>query len=946
MSPSLASRRERRQTKPTAPVRQKIDDLQEKRQRKEQAKEKSKEKALTIRKASLINHEGDNLMYQPAASFIAATITGDDDLDRRRFDEARATHILNMLAHRGDGDWSLHYRLGEVGLPLLQEARDHPGSKVIERAIGELAITSGNEKGKLKAVDNPGPGAATSGARSTIYSGITVGKSPAESSVKRGMFLSNLIQSRLTDYPDNATPRLAYPSASPAAATKRQAASSDDPPTSKKARVNSTRAPKPISPGGPAQRAVALAPRGLKILPAETSSAKPVTRLEIVPLGSQCRNDIPGSQSNKAPIESEPHKLTVSGDNHHLDSPRLSKPSPPHSAAAPRPPTPSRLTQPVRRYLEAQNPDEDWFNEDIPQPRASKRGATANDNTPRHRLPPAMSVRDRLATRPIANHERQPVTANRDSVDRTPVAKPRTDKQQTGRAPVEKPRAYRQQASRAPLEKPRTDKRQGHMLPLNNPRSGTSRDMRPQESRSLVARRMRNTHIAPSSRKKPATVVRQPVPARNLQRRRLNRREQEPLANQEGEEDEERRCITPDDNQRYLMPHPNDKLTVGSFKGHEQKVVKLMIKKAKPWIIACGTFSWRAEDPGDEVPNVDTIVARSFGMACRERAQRFVLLSEHITCVKTLVTTYRHSVKDVIMPLVERWSGFSEGHKSYNRKLARWLLPDAFHEGFPESGGDRAPFESELIYVIVGRTLFGPGKLGIVDAARFSPIPIRFLAFLCSICNHVIYCYRHGAFDWDEHLKSSVQEQAFQEYLALLVEMQGERPNAIELICAMMYDNCRTEAGYAPIAPVDRRPRNWAPDIARDYVPRFVVPAANNGDQSDSDGSVSAHGAQPRRHRSNETVEEGNENENGDEDEDDNHGEGPSRPYGARARDSPEPAGWPKSRSASQNSARTNESLPEPKSVSRRGARTNGDRPTLRSVSRDAMEPTDNEMSG
>lgn len=129
----------------------------------------------------------------------------------------------------------------------------------------------------------------------------------------------------------------------------------------------------------------------------------------------------------------------------------------------------------------------------------------------------------------------------------------------------------------------------------------------------------------------------------------------------------------------------------------------------------------------------------------------------------------------------------------------------------PESRGDRAPFESHLIYNVVERTLFGPGKLGLKHEDRFSPIPLQFLAFLCSIvrqivsliitprltlswdvqCNHVISCYRRGSFDREEHLQSSVQEQAFRNYLALLVEMQGEREDAIRQICTMMYDNAR-----------------------------------------------------------------------------------------------------------------------------------------------------------
>ena len=122
-----------------------------------------------------------------------------------------------------------------------------------------------------------------------------------------------------------------------------------------------------------------------------------------------------------------------------------------------------------------------------------------------------------------------------------------------------------------------------------------------------------------------------------------------------------------------------------------------MIRKAKPWILACGTFSWRIDDPGEEVPDVDTIVARSFAHACRERRQHLVLLTEHIACVrrnptsltsflfkllqvKGLVTAYRHSVKEAVVLLVEKYLGFTDGEQRYNRELVEWFLPDRFQE--------------------------------------------------------------------------------------------------------------------------------------------------------------------------------------------------------------------------------------------------------------------------
>lgn len=40
----------------------------------------------------------------------------DDDLDNQRLDQEEATNLLQLLAHRGDGDWSCHYESGVAGL--------------------------------------------------------------------------------------------------------------------------------------------------------------------------------------------------------------------------------------------------------------------------------------------------------------------------------------------------------------------------------------------------------------------------------------------------------------------------------------------------------------------------------------------------------------------------------------------------------------------------------------------------------------------------------------------------------------------------------------------------------------------------------------------------------------------------------------------------------------
>lgn len=107
---------------------------------------------------------------------LTLTFSPDDDLDRQRSDAAEAMRLLTWLAHRGNGDWSRHYESGEIGLALLREARDHPGAKIIEHAIGELALPPSKGKGKAKAndsLDDTQADVKYSGQYSSAYSGVS-----------------------------------------------------------------------------------------------------------------------------------------------------------------------------------------------------------------------------------------------------------------------------------------------------------------------------------------------------------------------------------------------------------------------------------------------------------------------------------------------------------------------------------------------------------------------------------------------------------------------------------------------------------------------------------------------------------------------------------------------------------------------------------------------------
>lgn len=84
---------------------------------------------------------------------------------------------------------------------------------------------------------------------------------------------------------------------------------------------------------------------------------------------------------------------------------------------------------------------------------------------------------------------------------------------------------------------------------------------------------------------------------------------------------------------KSLVQSLNITPTVNSYPSEVQPVVKLTNRLAKPWIIACGTFDWRAGDPGKKVPTSDTIVARCFAQACRELQTRLTFRDDHVRTV-------------------------------------------------------------------------------------------------------------------------------------------------------------------------------------------------------------------------------------------------------------------------------------------------------------------------
>lgn len=286
---------------------------------------------------------------------------------------------------------------------------------------------------------------------------------------KPGKFSSSLFRSRLTNCIDKASPLLRYPPAGLNTATKRPAASHVELPTSKKVRVASLGPQNPTTSGQITQGGALPAPRGLQVLPPKPFSAKSATNLNTVTFGAPRRNDAPGSESNKAAIEPGPHESAALVQNYHREPPRLSKPSPPPTVVASRRPTPSLVAQSPRRYL-GQKPEDDWYNDIVPQPQVTKRGALttarSDDNAPR---PTSVSPRSRSAAR-TTTHERQPVVVDRNAAHRVTTEKRPLDERQADRISTHKPRADKRQADQVPAENPRADEWQGGQVSAHEPR--------------------------------------------------------------------------------------------------------------------------------------------------------------------------------------------------------------------------------------------------------------------------------------------------------------------------------------------------------------------------------------------------------------------------------------------------------------------------------------------
>lgn len=277
---------------------------------------------------------------------------------------------------------------------------------------------------------------------------------------------------------------------------------------------------------------------------------------------------------------------------------------------------------------------------------------------------------------------------------------------------------------------------------------------------------------------------------------------------------------------RVLNPN---KPALWMFDSETQELLKLMVERARPRVIADGTFNYSPLDAGEKVDSRDKIVADAFAWACKQRGLKKPYLIIYGKYFDSLITSYRGQAKNDIKTVLDDEFGFSERTPGENATKEGNLLPHAFHHGDPDKV--LHPFENPFLPRACRKLVFeGALAYAVKHPKLFNPLPPRFIAFVLAIANHVIYAYRNGKFNKDDKLCVKQQTQSFRRYLKKLVEMHEERPKAYYLLFATMYDQCRFEvekdAGGPP--PRSSSPvREWSPDIEEDYVSKYPVPPSD-----------------------------------------------------------------------------------------------------------------------
>ncbi|KAF8594295.1 hypothetical protein BDV93DRAFT_565583 [Ceratobasidium sp. AG-I] len=259
-----------------------------------------------------------------------------------------------------------------------------------------------------------------------------------------------------------------------------------------------------------------------------------------------------------------------------------------------------------------------------------------------------------------------------------------------------------------------------------------------------------------------------------------------------------------------------------------QPVLKIAAHKAKARMIACGTYNYLESDPGEAVPTDDVIVAEAWANACRKESVNLTFQSTYYKYAQQRLTTWRHKTKTIIKALVDRELGFSNSRAEENIRLVKKLLPEDFHTG--EKGS--LPYHSDFLLQACYEVAFSDSEaVGVEFPRLFNPLPVRFIAYVCAIINHVIFCYRDGYFKKDEHLNAEQQRQCFYQYLVDLADREDSIPTVARNHRAAMHDACRAlleKSAPARVAEELKPKRDWGEDTNTEYVSRYDAPPSSD----------------------------------------------------------------------------------------------------------------------
>ncbi|KAF8607471.1 hypothetical protein BDV93DRAFT_505624 [Ceratobasidium sp. AG-I] len=261
-----------------------------------------------------------------------------------------------------------------------------------------------------------------------------------------------------------------------------------------------------------------------------------------------------------------------------------------------------------------------------------------------------------------------------------------------------------------------------------------------------------------------------------------------------------------------------------------QPVLKIASHKAKARMISCGTYNYLDSDPGEVVPTDDVIVAEAWAGACQKEDVNLTFKSTYCKYVQQRVTSWRLKSKGIIKALVDRELGFSSSRPEENIELVKKLLPEGFHTGPDEKGS--LPYHSNFLLQACYEVAFGDSEaVGVEFPRLFNPLPLCFIAYICTIVNHVIYCYRDGYYKKDEHLKAEQQRLCFYQYLTDLADQEDAIPTVARNHRAVMHDSCRTlleKSAPIRVAEELRPKRDWGDDVDTEYVSKYEVPESSD----------------------------------------------------------------------------------------------------------------------